>query len=137
MAGSMGQHAEGSHVPIFLSSARAETEKKIPITLEFTAIITEHGKTKSYLYRFKLADNPTCPCNEGQQTPEHLIYKCKYLEVQRSSLIKYITTRGGDWSPTNDELVNTYLYAFTRFITSTDFQKLQQTMIRKLLQPLC
>ena len=38
---------------------------KIPITAEFTAIITGHGETKSYLHRFKLADNPMCPCNEG------------------------------------------------------------------------
>ena len=31
---------------------------KIPITPEFTAIITGRGKTKSYLHRFKLADVP-------------------------------------------------------------------------------
>jgi hypothetical protein len=61
---------------------------KTPITPEFRAIVTGHGKNKSYVYRFKLADNPTCPCNEGQQTPEHLIYECKHLEARRSSLIK-------------------------------------------------
>jgi hypothetical protein len=38
---------------------------KIPITPEFTAIFTGHRKTKFYLNRLKLADNPTCPCNEG------------------------------------------------------------------------
>jgi len=38
---------------------------KVPITPEFTAIVTGHGKTKSYLHGFKLAYNPTCPCNEG------------------------------------------------------------------------
>jgi len=86
---------------------------KIPITPEFTTIITGLGKTKSYLHRFILADNPTYPCNEGQQTPEHLIYECKNLEAQRSSLIKHITTRGGDWPPANDELVNNYLNTFS------------------------
>jgi hypothetical protein len=80
---------------------------KIPITPEFTTIVIGHRKTRAYLYRFKLADNPMCPCNEGQQTPEHLIYECKHLETQRSSLIKCVTTRGGDWPPTNDELVTT------------------------------
>jgi len=76
---------------------------KIPITPEFTAIVTGHGKTKSYLHGFKLADNPSCPCNEGQQTPQHIIYECKNLEAQRSSLIKQITTRGGDWPTTNND----------------------------------
>jgi hypothetical protein len=33
--------------------------------------------------------------------------------------------RGGDWPPVHDELVNTYINAFTRFIKSIDFQKLQ------------
>ena len=32
--------------------------------------------------------------------------------------------RGGDWPPAHDELVTTYLNAFTRFIKSIDFQKL-------------
>jgi len=73
------------------------SEMKIPVTPEFTAIITGHGKTKSYLQRFKIADNPTCPCNEEVQTPEHIIYECKILESQRSSLIRHIMARGGDW----------------------------------------
>jgi len=33
-------------------------------------------------------------------------------------------TRGGDWPPANDELVTNYLNAFSRFIKSVDFQKL-------------
>ena len=45
---------------------------KICITPEFTAIVTGHGKKKHYLHRFKIADNPTCPCNEGAQTSEHI-----------------------------------------------------------------
>jgi hypothetical protein len=91
---------------------------------ELTAIVTGHGKTEAYLHRFKLAGNPMCPCNEGQQTSEHIIYECKNLEVQRSSLIKHIMTRGGNWPPANHELVTNYLNAFTRFIKSNDFQKL-------------
>jgi hypothetical protein len=69
---------------------------RIPITPEFTAIVTGHGKKKYYLHRFKIADNPMCPCNEGMQTSEHIIYGCKILESQRSSLIKHITARRGD-----------------------------------------
>jgi len=47
---------------------------RIPITPEFTAIVSGHGKTKVYLNRFNLTDNPMCPCNEGEQSGEHLIY---------------------------------------------------------------
>jgi hypothetical protein len=97
---------------------------KIPITREFTAIITGRGKTKFYLHRFKIADNPTCSCNEGTQTHEYIIYVCKILESQISSLIRHITATGGGWPPTNDELVANYLNAFSRFIKSIDFQKL-------------
>ena len=98
---------------------------KIPVTPEFTAIVTGHGKTRSYLHRFKIVENPSCTCNVGQQTPDHLIYECKHLQAKRSSLIKHTMIRGGDWPPAHDELVTTYLTAFTRFIKSIDFQKLQ------------
>jgi hypothetical protein len=49
-------------------------------------MVTGHGKTKAYLHRFKLIDNPMCPCNEGTQSTEHLIYDCRILERQRKNL---------------------------------------------------
>jgi hypothetical protein len=59
---------------------------KIPVTLEFTAIVSGHGKTKSYLHRFKLIDNPMYPCKVGAQSSEHLIYDCEILEIQRKTM---------------------------------------------------
>jgi hypothetical protein len=59
----------------FFSTVEQRLQLKIPITLEFRAIVSGHGKTKSYLYRFKLIDNPMCPCiGGGAQSSEHLIY---------------------------------------------------------------
>jgi len=98
---------------------------RIPITPEITAIVSGHGKTKAYLNRFKLIDNPMCRCNEGEQSVEHLIYVCSILELHRWAMIKQITTRGGIWPPTNNELVNKYLNVFTKFTKSIDFTKLQ------------
>jgi hypothetical protein len=49
----------------FFPSVEQRLKMKLHITPEVTAIVTGHGKTKSYLHRFKLTDNPTCPCNEG------------------------------------------------------------------------
>jgi len=98
---------------IVLPTGRAKTKTKIPITPEFTAIVTGHRKTKSYLHRFKLEDNPTFPCNEGAQTPEHIIYECKILKQQRSSLKQHITASGEYWQPDNSKLVAKCLNAFS------------------------
>jgi ribonuclease HI len=49
---------------------------KIKLTLNFTAIITAHGKTKAYLLRFKIIESLECTCNGGEQTVEHLLYDC-------------------------------------------------------------
>jgi len=109
----------------FFPSVEQRLKMKLPITPEFTAIVTGHGKTKSYLHRFKLADNPTCPCNEGIQTPDHLIYDCKLLEVQRSSLKQHIMADGGNWPTHNSELIASYLKSFSKFVKSIEFNKLQ------------
>jgi hypothetical protein len=104
---------QGAICRSFFPSAEQRLKMKLPIAPEFTAIVTGHGKTKSYLHRFKLTDNPTCPCNEGVQTPEHLIYDCKLLEVQRSSLKQHIMADGGNWPTPNRELVASYLKSFS------------------------
>jgi len=91
---------------------------------KLTALVTGHGKSKCYLCRFKLIDNLTCPCNEGQQTSEHIIFECNISEAQRSSLIKQIMVSGGTWPPANDQLITKYLNAFSKFVKSIDFQKL-------------
>ena len=108
----------------FFPTVEQRLKRRIPITPEFTAIVSGHGKTRSYLHRFKLTDNPMCPCNEGEQTVEHLIQACRILEPQRSSLIQHITNTGGIWPPSNNELVTKYLNAFSRFVKSIDFSKL-------------
>jgi hypothetical protein len=100
---------------------------KMPITPEFTALVNSshgHGKTKAYLHRFKLADDPMCPCNEGQQTSNHIIFECNILKAQRSSMIKQIMVNGGPWPPPKDELITKYLQAFLSFVKLIDFQKL-------------
>jgi hypothetical protein len=80
MAESMEQRRERSSMPIVLPSGGAEIKNEDSITPEFTAIITGHGKTKSYLQRFKLADKPTCHCKEGVHILEHIIHDCKIIE---------------------------------------------------------
>ena len=73
--------------------------------------------------RFKLTDDPRWPCNEGQQTPDHIIYNCNIVEAQRSYLMKQVTLGGGTWPPPKEEMISKYLKVFTRF-KLIDFQKL-------------
>jgi hypothetical protein len=104
----------------FFPAVEQRLKMKVPITPEFTATVTGHW--------FKIAVNLMCPCNEGTQTSEEIIYVRKILESQISSLIQDITARRGDWPPTNGELVANYLNAFSRFIKSIEFQKLNWTI---------
>jgi len=71
------------------------------------------------------ASSPTCPCNEGVQTPDHLIYDCKLLDVQRRSLKQHIMADGENWPTPNSELVASYLKSFSRFVKFIDLNKLQ------------
>jgi len=71
-------------------------------------MLTGHGKIGLYLYRLGLTDNPKCPCEEEEQTVDHLIFKCKKLRNQRNEMIRQIKNAGGNWSATNETLINSY-----------------------------
>jgi hypothetical protein len=79
---------------------------------------------RTYIHNTYIHTYIACPCGEERQTSEHIIFECNIFEAQRSSLIKQITVSGGTWSPANDELITKYLNAFSKFVKSTDFQKL-------------
>jgi hypothetical protein len=113
---------KGAVCRLFFPSVEQRLKMRLPITPKFTAIVTSHRKTKSYLHRFKLTDNPTCPCNEGIQTPEHLIYDCKLIEVQRSSLKQHIMADGGNWPTPKRELVASYLKILLKICQIHRFQ---------------
>jgi hypothetical protein len=97
---------------------------KMPITPKFTALVTGHAMTKANLHRFKLADDPMCPCNERQQTSDHIIFDSNILEAQGSTMIKQITLNRAPWPPPKDEPITRHLKAFLSFIKLIDFQKL-------------
>jgi hypothetical protein len=74
---------KGAVTKDFFPSVRNRPQQKIAIFPEFTTLVTGHGKIISYFYRFGLTDNPTCPCEEEEQTTDHLIFHCKKLSNQR------------------------------------------------------
>jgi hypothetical protein len=48
----------------------------------------------------------------------------QYFLGSKKFLEKAIMISGRTWPPANDELTTKYLYAFSKFVKSTDFQKL-------------
>ena len=96
---------------------------KINLSPNFTVMVTAHGKTRSYLHRFKIRESPVCPCANGNQTVDHLLFDCSKLENEREKLIAYIS-REDNWPVRNSELVNKYLKQVIHFTNSIDYEKL-------------
>ena len=86
----------------------------------------EHGKLRLYLHRFGLTDDPMWPCEEEEQTTDHLMFQCKKLRNQRNEIITQIKKNpGGNWLTTNETFVINYLQIFVEFVKSLNFTDLQ------------
>ena len=91
----------------------------IGVTPNIAAMTTGHGKTRAYLHRFKLLDNATCVCKQG----DHLLYHCKLLQKQRGTLKKNII-HPGHWPISKQELIAKFRKTFITFLESIDFDLL-------------
>jgi len=63
----------------FFPNVTDRLKMKISINPNFTAMVTGHGRTRAYRYRFRLIDNAACPCNKQDQTVDHL--KAAFLKL--------------------------------------------------------
>jgi len=70
--------------------------QNINITPIFTAMVTGHGKTTAYVHRFKILEHANCPCGNGDQTIDHLLYRCSILHTQRE-ILKRSFLNSGNW----------------------------------------
>ena len=85
---------------LFFPNLKERMKTRTPISAEFTAMVTGHGLTRSYLHRFKIIPNPTCPCRlKEEQTISHIILNCTQLEKERRILRKAIVRTGDTWPP--------------------------------------
>ena len=96
---------------------------KIILTPNFTALVTAHGKTRSYPHRFKIIESPECPCANGNQTMDYLLYDCSKLNNEKEKLIAHIS-KEDNWPIRKSELVNKYLKQVIHFTNSIDCEKL-------------
>jgi hypothetical protein len=67
------------------SNVEESLKMKLNLTQNFTAIVTRHGKTKEYLHRFKIMEDPTCTCEKAVKTTDHLIFECETLSKERNN----------------------------------------------------
>jgi hypothetical protein len=87
-------------------------------------MVTGHGNTRSYLYRFRIIEDETCTCKKGPQTVSHLLLECDILTTARSRLKKHITTKGDNWPVSNDKLATIYIKHFLQFVKSINSELL-------------
>jgi hypothetical protein len=96
---------------------------KINITPNLAEIVTGHGKTRAYFHHFKIMEQATCPCKNGDQTIDHMLYQCTVLHAPRE-LIKNHVLKTGNW-PANIQVFTTkHLNAFLTYTNSIDFEQL-------------
>jgi hypothetical protein len=95
---------KGALTKTFFPTTKDRLTKRLQMNLNLSTIVTGHGKLRSYLYRFKIIYDPTCPCQTGSQSTEHLIRKCTILNKQRDTIKNGITNAGGSWPLSNSEL---------------------------------
>jgi hypothetical protein len=104
----------------FFLKIKDRLKMKITLTPNFTTMVTARVKTRSYLHLFKVIESPVCPCANGNQTVEHIIYDCGKLNNERRKLIADIS-KGDHWPVGKNVLVNKYLKQVTHFINSIDY----------------
>jgi hypothetical protein len=80
--------------------------------INLSTIVAEHGKLRSYFYRFKIIEEPKCLCKMSAQSTDNLLWECKLLRKQRQVLRNSITKAGGNWPITTFDLANKYIKVF-------------------------
>ena len=96
---------------------------KLQLTQNFTAIVSGNGKTREYLQRFNITEEPTCPCRKGNQTTDHIIYACERLTKERDRLSKTVI-RTNKWPINKRDLIKRHYKEFTNSINKIQFDKL-------------
>jgi len=115
---------KGALTKSFFPKVKDRLAKRLQICSYLSTTVTGHGKLRAYLHRFKIIEDPMCPCKMNPQTTDHLIWKCASLSKQGQSLKNNITKAGGRWPISNYKLANKYTHLFLKFVNTTNFETL-------------
>ena len=70
----------------YFPSVRDRLGTKLTLTAKLEAVLTGHGKTRAYLYRFTLRDDARRTCGQNNQTVNHLLFQWEKTRTQREVL---------------------------------------------------
>ena len=98
----------------FFPDVKERLNVKINLTQKFTAMVTGHGKTNSYLHRFKIIKAPTCPCGNRDKNIDHLLFDCQLLNKERN-LLKHSIQKTKNWPTNKRELIGKHIKNFMKF----------------------
>jgi hypothetical protein len=89
-------------------------------------MVTGHGNIKSYLHRFKIIEEPNCPCGHGNQTTEHKLLECAVLNEDRERIVAAVA-KVDNWPIKKDTIIKKHYKAFTKFTKQIDKTKEMDT----------
>jgi hypothetical protein len=92
-------------------------------TGNLTTILTGHGNIKAYLHRFHIIDEQTCPCGDGDQTIDHIIYDCPRLKEERNKL-RASVNKTEKWPISKEKLLKRHYKEFLKFVNSISLEDL-------------
>jgi hypothetical protein len=108
----------------FFPKVQNRQKLKIDVTPILTAMVTGHGKSRSYLHRFKILEKkPDCPCGNGDQTSDPLLHQCAILNKQRE-IFKRNVLKSGNWPASKQEIISRHIKSFLLFLKSINFDLL-------------
>ena len=105
-------------------SIRAE-QTRDKINTKRAAVLTGHGKTRAYFYRFKLRDDARCICSHNEQTMNHLLFHCEKTSTQRE-VLKHQINQQRNWIEIKKELTSKHKKGICEFIGKFFFELLLQ-----------
>jgi len=98
----------------FFPDVKERLNLNINLTQDFTAMLTGHGKTNSYLHSFKTIKTPIFPCGNSDQNIDHLILECKLLNKERN-VLKQSILKMNDWPTSKRYLIKKHNKEFIKF----------------------
>ena len=140
MAGRMGKTKKGPCTKNYFPTVKDRLSIKLKINYKLTALLSRHGLSKSYYFRFNIQDNELCSCQEERQTIHHIIYTCNTLQNERIKLKEEISRKGETqgvgqlcemekWEtrkPTlRNDLILKYSELLYKYVNAIDFEKLE------------
>ena len=108
-----------------ISKIEDRLKLRLNATPKFTAMVTGHGNIKAYLHKYKIMDDPSCPCRKDLQTVQHIIFDCPLVEKVRVKL-KAVVTRPENCSVSCHNLGVQYHKKFKEYVHNISWNEEQR-----------